>query len=289
MLFREKCLSAVLLLSLVSSSWALESSEGDSNVRRSSSTIANVGHVIGTSAEAAVHAFLTLGSMLANNQAAKAAVETARAAENVVNDVPNPHPVIQWSGDILQDLPGMGKFFKQADNNHLLQKNVLLSQLTRLLPIANDYACGMLTVALEDGWYVDSVVVNQGSIQNDHQFEHIGDNIFVPKNRGLTNLLMIKQITGWSTAANSYILENPVDFYLTVSDGREVSTLNVQKNSCTPYSYGKAYVSVVKGSEVPVCVTNASTDGKVSTLTAITSAYGKPAQVRIPGEACESY
>ncbi|WP_172807599.1 hypothetical protein [Endozoicomonas ascidiicola] len=192
-------------------------------------------------------------------------------------------------GDILQGLPGVGKFFKEAENNHHFQTNVLLSQLTRLLPIANDYACGMLTVALEDGWYVDSVVVNQGSIQNDHQFEHIGDNIFVPKNRGLTNLLMIKQITGWSTAANSYILENPVDFYLTVSDGREVSTLNVQKNSCTPYSYGKAYVSVVKGSEVPVCVTNASTDGKVSTLTAITSAYGKPAQIRIPGEACESH
>ncbi|KEI70377.1 hypothetical protein GV64_06215 [Endozoicomonas elysicola] len=167
--------------------------------------------------------------------------------------------------------------------------SVLLSQALRLLPVANDYVCGMMTLTTEDGYYIDSVLVNQGSIQNDSQFEHIGDNLYVPKNRGITNLLLVKQMTGWTTAGSAYITENPIDFYVTVSDGRQTSTINIQKSSCTLWNYGKAHASVIKGDDISFCLTNSGTDSKVSTLTALTAAYGKPALMRIPGEACESY
>ena len=111
----------------------------------------------------------------------------------------------------------------------------------------------------------------------------------MPKNRGITNLLLVKQMTGWSTAGSAYITENPIDLFVTVSDGRQTSTINVQKSSCTLYSYGKAQASIIKGDDVSFCLTNSGTDSKVSTITALTSAYGKPALMRIPGEACESY
>ena len=271
MFLKERYLSAVLLFSILSTSWANDGSDYDTEAKRSGGALSYAGQVVGSSVEGLAHLILLIG--------------THSSGQNPHER----HKFAQWSIDMLEKIPGIGKSLTRPGSNDFLQKTVLLSQLTRLLPVANDYVCGMMTVSLEDGWYIDSVIVNQGSIQNDSQFEHIGDNIFIPKNRGLTNLLMVKQTTGWTTAANSYVLENPVDFYLTVSDGREMSTLNLQKSSCTLYSYGKASVSVVKGDEVQSCVTNAGTDTKVSTLTAITSAYGKPALVRIPGEACESH
>ncbi|MFK0574015.1 hypothetical protein [Endozoicomonas sp.] len=199
-------------------------------------------------------------------------------------------PGSHWK-DALNYVPN--SVYDFGTSNRILNRaahNILLSQALRLLPVANDYICGLMTVTLEDGWYVDSVMLNQGSIQNDSQFEHIGDNLYVPRNRGITNLLLVKQMTGWTTAGSAYVTENPIDFYVTVSDGRQTSTINVQKSSCTLYSYGKAHASFVRGDDVSYCLTNPSSDSKVSGLAStFTSAYGKPGLMRIPGDACESY
>ncbi len=173
-------------------------------------------------------------------------------------------------------------------------RNVLLvNQLLKLLPIANDYVCGMLTLSLENGWYIDSVLVNRGSIQNHMQFEQqVDDNedtIYLPKNKTSTNLLMVKQMTGWFVASNIYWLHNPVDFLVTVSDGDSSSTISVQKSACTLYRYGAVKASVINGDDVPLCISNVSPDPNTDRVSAkASSAYGSPALLRITGNACET-
>ncbi|WP_257285463.1 hypothetical protein [Endozoicomonas sp. SESOKO1] len=265
-MFRGKCLSIVLLLSITSSSWGVPSdaSAGVENGRSSGNSLSTIGSGAFSLLELAAHATVILGSG---------------------NHAPN-SPFAK----VLSYIPQ--KVYDLTSTNIMSNRvahSVFMSQLLRLLPVANDYVCGMMSLTTEDGYYIDSVLVNQGSIQNDSQFEHIGDNLYVPKNRGITNLLLVKQMSGWTTAGSAYITENPIDLFVTVSDGRQTSTINVQKSSCTLYSYGKAQASVIKGDDVSFCLTNSGTDSKVSTITALTSAYGKPALMRIPGEACESY
>ena len=172
-------------------------------------------------------------------------------------------------------------------------RNVLLvNQLLKLLPIVNDYVCGMVTLSLENGWYIHSVLVNNGSIQNhmqfDQQIDDHEDTIYLPKNKTSTNLLMVKQMTGWFVGSNIYWLHNPVDFLVTVSDGEQSSTISVQKSACTLYRYGEVKTSIVDGDSVPLCLTNVSPDPNTDTVSAKTSsAYGSPALLRINGNACE--
>ncbi|WBA88194.1 hypothetical protein [Endozoicomonas sp. GU-1] len=266
-MFRGKCLFIVLLLSITSATWGAPSDT-------------RVGVEDGYSGGSSLSAILSSGTFSFLELAAHATILIGGG-----NYAPE-SPFTKVLSYIPQKVYDFG-----ATNvlSNRVAHNVFLSQLLRLLPVANDYVCGMMTLTTEDGYYIDSVLVNQGSIQNDSQFEHIGDNLFVPKNRGITNLLLVKQMTGWSTAGSAYITENPIDLFVTVSDGRQTSTINVQKSSCTLYSYGKAQASIIKGDDVSFCLTNSGTDSKVSTITALTSAYGKPALMRIPGEACESY
>ncbi|WP_257294267.1 hypothetical protein [Endozoicomonas sp. YOMI1] len=265
-MFRGKCLSIVLLLSITSASWGASSDTraGVENGRSGGSSLSTIGSGTFSLLELAAHATILLGS------------------GNYAPDSPFTK-VLSYIPQKVYD------FSATSILSNRVAHHVFLSQLLRLLPVANDYVCGMMTLTTEDGYYIDSVLVNQGSIQNDSQFDHIGDNLYVPKNRGITNLLLVKQMTGWTTAGSAYITENPIDLFVTVSDGRQTSTINVQKSSCTLYSYGKAQASVIKGDDVSFCLTNSGTDSKVSTITALTSAYGKPALMRIPGEACESY
>ena len=266
-MFRGKFLSIVLLLSITSASWGTppDASAGIEHGRSSGSALSTIGSGTFSLLEGLAHLTILLGS----------------------GQQPPYHNVFAKALGYASSV-----YDFSTGNNNLLNRaagSVLFSQALRLLPVANDYVCGMMTLTTEDGYYIDSVLVNQGSIQNDSQFEHIGDNLYVPKNRGLTNLLLVKQMTGWTTAGSAYVTENPIDFYVTVSDGRQTSTINIQKSSCTLYSYGKAHASVIKGDDVSFCLTNSGTDSKVSTLTALTAAYGKPALMRVPGEACESY
>ena len=264
-MFRGKCLSIVLLLSIASVSLGADPNTGTGVDRGRSSTspLSSVSSGVFTLLEALTHFTLLVGSGDHNPQSF-----FSRTLSSV---------------DPLMELQKSNRYLNRAAGS------VVLSQALRLLPVANDYVCGMMTLTTEDGFYIDSVLVAQGSIQNDSQFEHIGDNIYVPKNRGITNLLLIKQMTGWSTAGSAYLSNSPIDFYVSVSDGRKSSTIHVVKSSCTLYSYGRASASVNKGDDVSFCLTNSGTDAKVSTVSALTSAYGKPALMRIPGEACESY
>ncbi len=277
-MFRGKCLSIVLLLSITSASWGTtpDASAGIEHGRSSGSALSTIGSGTFSLLEGLAHLTILLGSGDHSPDSYFA---------KVLGYIPDSVYQISSSQQVNPaDAVGV--------SNRILNRaahSVFLSQALRLLPVANDYVCGMMTLTTEDGYYIDSVLVNQGSIQNDSQFEHIGDNLYVPKNRGITNLLLVKQMTGWTTAGSAYITENPIDFYVTVSDGRQTSTINFQKSSCTLYSYGKAHASVIKGDDVSFCLTNSGTDSKVSTLTALTSAYGKPALMRIPGEACENY
>ena len=268
-MFRGKCLSIVLLLSIASASWGASSdtSVGIEHGRSSGSALSTIGSGAFSLLELAAHATILLGSTGPDG-----------AGSSFL-----PTKMLSYFPEGVYDFTATNVALNRVAHS------VFLSQLLRLLPVANDYVCGMMTLTTEDGYYIDSVLVNQGSIQNDSQFEHIGDNLYVPKNRGITNLLLVKQMTGWTTAGSAYITENPIDLFVTVSDGRQTSTINVQKSSCTLYSYGKAHASVIKGDDVSFCLTNSGTDSKVSTITALTSAYGKPALMRIPGEACESY
>ncbi|USE37860.1 hypothetical protein [Endozoicomonas sp. SCSIO W0465] len=265
-MFRGKCLSIVLLLSITSASWGASSdtSVGIEHGRTSGSALSTIGSGAFSLLELAAHATIFVGS--------------------------GDHALNSPFAKMLSYIPeSVYDFTATTVISNRVAHSVFLSQLLRLLPVANDYVCGMMTLTTEDGYYIDSVLINQGSIQNDSQFEHIGDNLYVPKSRGITNLLLVKQMSGWSTAGSAYITENPIDLFVTVSDGRQTSTINVQKSSCTLYSYGKAHASVIKGDDVSFCLTNSGTDSKVSTITTLTSAYGKPALMRIPGEACESY
>ncbi len=266
-MFRGKCLSIVLLLSFTSASLATDPNAGTGvdRGRSGTSTLSSISSGVFTLLEAFSHLTLLVGSGDHNPDS---------FFSRALSSIPN-NPLIEF----------------QESNRYLNRAagSIILSQTLRLLPVANDYVCGMITLTTEDGFYIDSVLVNQGSIQNDSQFEHIGDDLYVPKNRGITNLLLVKQMTGWSAAGSAYISNNPVDFYVSVSDGRKSSTIHVVKNSCTLYSYGRASASISKGSDLSFCLTNSGTDAKVSTISALTSAYGKPALIRIPGEACESY
>ena len=260
-------MSVVLSLSIASVSFGADPN-GDEDIdrgRSGTSTLSSVSSGMFTLLEAMTHFTLLVGSGNHNLDS---------FFSRTLNSIPY-NPLIEF----------------QKSNRYLNRASgsIILSQALRLLPVANDYVCGMITLTTEDGFYIDSVMVSRGSIQNDSQFEHIGDDIYVPKNRGITNLLLIKQTTGWSTAGSAYISSSPIDFHVSVSDGRKSSTVHVVKSSCTLYSYGRASASVSKGDDVSFCLTNAGTDAKVSTLTALTSAYGKPALIRIPGEACESY
>ena len=266
-MFRGKCLSIVLLLSIASVSLGADpnADTGVDRGRSSTGPLSSVSSGVFTLLEALTHFTLLVGSGDHNPHS---------FFSRTLNSIPfNPLMEFQKSNRYLNRAAG----------------SVVLSQALRLLPVANDYVCGMMTLTTEDGFYIDSVLVAQGSIQNDSQFEHIGDSIYVPKNRGITNLLLIKQMTGWSTAGSAYMSNSPIDFYVSVSDGRKSSTIHVVKSSCTLYSYGRASASVNKGDDVSFCLTNSGTDAKVSTVSALTSAYGKPALMRIPGEACESY
>lgn len=260
-------MSVVLSLSIATVSFGADP-HGDEDIdrgRSGTSTLSSVSSGMFTLLEAMTHFTLLVGSGNHNLDS---------VFSRALNSIPY-NPLIEF----------------QKSNRYLNRASgsIILSQALRLLPVANDYVCGMMTLTTEDGFYIDSVMVSRGSIQNDSQFEHIGDDIYVPKNRGITNLLLIKQTTGWSTAGSAYISNSPIDFQVSVSDGRKSSTVHVVKSSCTPYSYGRASASVSKGDDVSFCLTNSGTDAKVSTLTALTSAYGKPALIRIPGEACESY
>lgn len=266
-MFRGKCLSVVLLLSITTASLGAgpNDDEGVDRGRSSTSTLSTISSGVFTLLEAATHFVLLVGSGDHNPHS---------FFSRTLNSIPfNPLIEFQESNRYLNRAAG----------------SVILSQALRLLPVANDYVCGMMTLTTEDGFYIDSVMVNRGSIQNDSQFEHIGNDVYVPKNRGITNLLLIRQMTGWSTAGSAYISNSPIDFLVSVSDGRKSSTIHIVKSSCTLYSYGRASASVSKGDDVSFCLTNSGTDAKVSTLSALTSAYGKPALIRIPGEACESY
>ena len=269
-MFKGKCLSIVLLFSITAASWASDPDDGAgiTGIEQGysgGSALSTIGTGVFSLLEVFSHLLLFAGSGTDN---------TEYFPHRWINSIPE-NPLIEFGTS--------QRYLNRA------AYNILLSQALRLLPVANDYVCGMMTLATEDGFYIESVLVNQGSIQNDSQFEHIGGDLYVPKNRGITNLLLVKQMTGWTTAGSTYITENPIDFYVTVSDGRQTSTISIQKSACTLYSYGKAHASVVKGDDVPFCLTNSDTDSKVSTLTALTSAYGKPALMRIPGEICESY
>ena len=260
-------MSVVLSLSIASVSFGADPN-GDEDIdrgRSGTSTLSSVSSGMFTLLEAMTHFTLLVGS--------------------------GNHNLDSFFSRTLSSIPYNPLIEFQKSNRYLNRASgsIILSQALRLLPVANDYVCGMMTLTTEDGFYIDSVMVSRGSIQNDSQFEHIGDDIYVPKNRGITNLLLIKQTTGWSTAGSAYISSSPIDFQVSVSDGRKSSTVHVVKSSCTPYSYGRASASVSKGDDVSFCLTNSGTDAKVSTLTALTSAYGKPALIRIPGEACESY
>ena len=266
-MFRGKCLSVILSLSIATVSFGADPN-GDEDIdrgRSGTSTLSSVSSGMFTLLEAMTHFTLLVGS--------------------------GNHNLDSFFSRTLSSIPYNPLIEFQKSNRYLNRASgsIILSQALRLLPVANDYVCGMMTLTTEDGFYIDSVMVSRGSIQNDSQFEHIGDDIYVPKNRGITNLLLIKQTTGWSTAGSAYISSSPIDFQVSVSDGRKSSTVHVVKSSCTPYSYGRASASVSKGDDVSFCLTNSGTDAKVSTLTALTSAYGKPALIRIPGEACESY
>ena len=266
-MFRGKCLSVILSLSIATVSFGADPN-GDEDIdrgRSGTSTLSSVSSGMFTLLEAMTHFTLLVGS--------------------------GNHNLDSFFSRTLSAIPYNPLIEFQKSNRYLNRASgsIILSQALRLLPVANDYVCGMMTLTTEDGFYIDSVMVSRGSIQNDSQFEHIGDDIYVPKNRGITNLLLIKQTTGWSTAGSAYISSSPIDFQVSVSDGRKSSTVHVVKSSCTPYSYGRASASVSKGDDVSFCLTNSGTDAKVSTLTALTSAYGKPALIRIPGEACESY
>lgn len=266
-MFRGKFLSVVLSLSIATVSFGADPN-GDEDIdrgRSGTSTLSSVSSGMFTLLEAMTHFTLLVGS--------------------------GNHNLDSFFSRTLSSIPYNPLIEFQKSNRYLNRASgsIILSQALRLLPVANDYVCGMMTLTTEDGFYIDSVMVSRGSIQNDSQFEHIGDDIYVPKNRGITNLLLIKQTTGWSTAGSAYISSSPIDFQVSVSDGRKSSTVHVVKSSCTPYSYGRASASVSKGDDVSFCLTNSGTDAKVSTLTALTSAYGKPALIRIPGEACESY
>ena len=266
-MFRGKCLSVVLSLSIASVSFGADPN-GDEDIdrgRSGTSTLSSVSSGMFTLLEAMTHFTLLVGS--------------------------GNHNLDSFFSRTLSSIPYNPLIEFQKSNRYLNRASgsIILSQALRLLPVANDYVCGMMTLTTEDGFYIDSVMVSRGSIQNDSQFEHIGDDIYVPKNRGITNLLLIKQSTGWSTAGSAHITNSPIDFQVSVSDGRKSSTVHVVKSSCTLYSYGRASASVSKGDDVSFCLTNSGTDAKVSTLTALTAAYGKPALIRIPGEACESY
>lgn len=266
-MFRGKYLSTVLLLSVLSNSWAVTPDfdvDIDSDQSDNSNALSYIGTGVVTVIEGLTHAMVYLAT------SSPGQTDANNFSLRLLNYTPLAH---------------LG-----VNSNFLFRNNILISQALRLLPLANDYVCGMITITLEDGWYIERVRVDQGSIQNDSQFNDIGDNHYVPKNRGLTNLLLVKQMTGWTTASNVHYKDNPIDLYLTISDGSQTSDIKVQKNTCTSWSYGKAHASVVKGDDVSFCLTNVQTDPNVSSLSStLTPAYGKPALMRIPGEACESF
>ena len=311
-MFRGKCFSTLLLLSVLSTSWA----NPDPNAGPNSSP-GNIDDTESTEVDNTkdIHKGLTwAGTALELGAWITAGIGTlpdmygyrgvadgwlasiAKWMPGVTpgkfpNEIPRfraPHPrageaVVSLTGNWGPDYLGSARYLNSFKNF------LLYNQAARLLPAANDYACGIYHLNLEDGWYIDSVLMNQGSIQNSFQFDHIGDNLYIPKSRGLTNQLMVKQITGLMTASNIYYTEKPIDFYVTVSDGRQTSTLLVQKGACTLYNVGPTNVSVVKGDDVPFCLMDPSPDTNIpQAYTKVFASYSTPAFMLLPGEGCVS-
>ena len=274
-MFKGKYLVIALLLSIALPSWG-EALTADHDVEKSNMTrrldsmtnkngsVSLSAAKTGTSAvfsllELASHAVIQLGS---GNQ------EYFKVISNHLNKIPKK----------VYDFSAANSYANRFAHS------LLLNHALSYIPVANDYACGMMTLTTENGFFIESVEVKHGSIQNDSQFNLIADNIYTPKRPRNVNLLLIKQITGWTKASNAYITELPIDFYVTVSNGEKTSTLNIQKKTCTMYSYGKAQASVISGDHVPYDLVNVETDKNAPNLGFFSSAYGKPALVRILGD-----
>lgn len=163
----------------------------------------------------------------------------------------------------------------------LIKNNVLAAYLLHsALPLSNNYLCGSIAVSMNEGWYIQSIDLKHGSLQNTFMFNKLSDTIYSPKYP--TNITIIKQDTHWRVSDIS-LQTIPLEFNLTITNGDHTSTFYVKKDACTNYNLGKALVKLEYGENLPFMLKNSQANPESYTLSSIlTSAFASPAMLIIP-------
>ncbi|KEQ19532.1 hypothetical protein [Endozoicomonas numazuensis] len=150
---------------------------------------------------------------------------------------------------------------------------------------ANDYFCGSVNVMLVEGWEITSVKVTNGSIQNQFQFKQsrIDRSIFRP-NGYSTNLLQIRQLTGYVSMANIYWSANPIDFTLSMKHKKSAQVLQfrIQKEVCSLSRVGSVLVEQLTSENVRWLIKNSVLDDQGRRVGWAHNAFFTPAYVIIP-------
>ncbi|WP_153301616.1 hypothetical protein [Endozoicomonas arenosclerae] len=150
---------------------------------------------------------------------------------------------------------------------------------------ANDYLCGSVNVMLAEGWDILKLKITNGSIQNQFQFKQsrIDRSVFRP-NGYSTNLLQVKQLTGYVSLANIYWSVNPIDFTISLKNRKSSKILQfrIQKEVCSLTQVGPVLVEQLTSEDVRWLVKNSVLDDQARRVGWAHNAFFTPAYVILP-------
>ncbi|WP_422139046.1 hypothetical protein [Endozoicomonas sp. ALC020] len=137
--------------------------------------------------------------------------------------------------------------------SHLMPGDYGLTEESITKPYqANDFLCGSIIVEVKDGWSIEQVRLNKGTIQNQFQFaEQQTKELFFPTQLG-GGLLHVRQSTGVNEFTRLYPFSDPVDFELTVSQAGQVNQTKyrITKGICSEIKLGEVKVELKEGNDI---------------------------------------
>ncbi len=149
----------------------------------------------------------------------------------------------------------------------------------------NDYLCGSLILQLTSGWFIQSLFLKHGTIQNQFQFEPVsgGKKRFRPTGFGNT-LLHVRQPTGYLAYSNLYPSGYPIDFLLTVvqAGGVNETSFRIRKKTCNIAALGEVELSQLTGNPLSYHLQNSERDDTTTIFHWFDSAFFTPAYLVMP-------
>lgn len=130
---------------------------------------------------------------------------------------------------------------------------------------ANDHLCGSLNIQIPGDMSIHSVLMKQGSIQNQFQYQYVEEGLYVPKEEN-TKILEIRQLTGFLPISRAYPLSYPIDIELTLSQpgGINKTTYIVQKGTCNSLQAGRVKAELKEGNPLDYHVQDSELDDQMT-------------------------